>query len=784
MFVNYIKIAFRNIMRDKSHSIINILGLSLSLAVILLLFFYVRTEVTADRFHKNYRDIYRFQETDRANLSPQFYQIMQENCPELELVTRIASGYRRVVLDYNQPLYVSDVFFTDTTFFNIFTCEVIAGDLATALTEPASLVLTDREAGRLFGAENPVGKVVKLNNEHLLTVTAVIKKLPANSSLKFSAVIPVQFLKQVEGEDWEQINSTNFAHYFLCRQNVNMVDLADKIKLSFNSRNPGYFHNSSYSVLPFSEIYFNRTVHDSCYHGNSTQLALVITIGFLILVIAIINYINLAIAQSVRRMPEIGVRKVTGASRLSLINQFLIEAVIITLVSIGFGFLFAQFLSPYFNTLFNTVVFTGAINWPLLVIILLAAGIGLGCIAGLYPALYLTMQNPVQIIKGERVLGGRKSKLKTGLLIFQFVVSIVLIVCTLGMVQQRSFMQNHDLGFSAEKILLLNYSDNISTGFRQSLLQIPNLEQVAVTHNMPGTGHSSSNMSWTYKGVEKEIYFMHYNVDADFMPLLKFQLKEGRFFSKERDQNNPVCILNETAIREFGIDDVNLAQFTTFSDRGLSRPAEVVGIVKDFNQESLHSKITPFVFFFEPEPVSGIIVVKIITDDFKTLKDTIARLESVWKIYNPDIPFDIQFMNKMLANQYQNELRTEKIFIAFSLLAIIIACLGLLGLVSLIVEQRTKEIGIRKVVGASLTEIVMLMIKDFTWWLIIANLIAWPIAWYAMNQWLQNFTYRIHPSVWIFLLAGLAAFLVSLLTVSGQAIRAARTNPIEALRYE
>ncbi|MBN2091043.1 ABC transporter permease [candidate division KSB1 bacterium] len=784
MFKSYLTIAVRNISRFKAHSAINILGLSMSLAVVLLLFFHVKTEISADRFHKNYLHIYRFQEENRANLSPQFKEIIQENFPEIEKVTRILSGFSQVILEYNQPLYVKKIYFTDTSFFDIFTCEVVAGDLKTALNEPASLVLIDREATRLFGNEHPIGKIVKLNKEHLLKITAVIKPLPENSSLTFSGVIPIQFLSQVEGSDWEQISSTNFSHYFLSHQKIECSELAAKIKKYFNQIYPGYHLNRQYQILPFKQIYFNQTTRDSCRHGNRTQLLLLTGISLLILVIAIINFINLAIAKSARRMLEIGIRKFAGASRFQLICQFLSEAMLISLFSVGLALVLAEILSPYFNDLFNTAVFVEPMNWPLLIFILIISGISLGCIAGIYPAFYLTAQRPSRIIKGERVFGTRTGNLKTGLLIFQFVVSIGLIICTLVIARQRSFMLHHDLGFNPEKIISLGYSDQIPIALQQTLLQIPNVEQLTIAGNAPGLGYSSSDMNWTYKGIEKQIYFLHNHVDAEFLPLMNFNLKEGRFFSKELDSTNPVCILNETAIKEFGIDDLSSAKFTTYQMRESSLPAQVIGVVKDFNHESLRSAIAPFIFFYEPNPESGLIILKIKSSNFETLRRTIANLETVWKKFNPAIPFSCQFFDEWLENQYRTDARFGKIFMAFSFLAILIACLGLLGLVSFLMEQRTKEIGIRKVLGATVTGIVGLLTRDYIRWIAFANLVAYPIAWYAMNKWLQNYAYRIEINWWIFALASGLAVGIALVTISWQAIRAATANPVESLRYE
>lgn len=783
MFRNYLKITFKNILKYKVHSAINIFGFSMALSVVILLFLYVSIEINADKFHKNYDNIYRLQRTTGAGLSPQFADIILENFPEIEKVTRITSA-PRIVLNYNKPLYVNNIISVDNTFFDIFTFKVITGDIKTALQESASIVLIEREANRLFGDENPIGKTVQLNSKQLLTVKAVIENIPDNSSLNFSGVIPIAFLRQIRGKDFNKISNANFNHYFLCHNQINTKNFAAKIKSYFREKFPGWNRDDKYEVIPFSEIYFAYTVRDSCRHGYPPLLLLLVGIGLLILIIAIFNFINLSIAKSAKRSLEIGVRKVLGANRKMLVGQFLIEAVIISLIAIGISVAFVELLIPEFNQLFNTSISLGLIKLPWLLFFFISSGIVLGLLAGIYPAFYLTSFNAVQAIKGEKRVGNKAGTFKKGLLVFQFVVSVILIICTIVIGKQRFFMQNQDLGFCKENTLILAVINDMSEGFKQELLQHPNIEKLAVSTLTPGIGTQITDTQWNYKGKEKDIRFHHFNVDHNYLPLMGFELKEGRFFADKLDRGRRVCIINETAITEFGINNLNEAFFDIYRDGKNPSPAQVIGVVKNFNQESLHNKIEPFIFFYDPNLKTGLTSLKLVSNNIKSIKQTIGYIEEIWNKYYSDIPFTYNFLDDQLDKQYQFEVRFEKIFIFFSILAIVIACLGLLGLVSFMIEQLTKEIGIRKVLGASVTGIVGMLAKDFTKRVLIANIIAWPVAYFAMDKLLQYFAYRISLDWWIFLLAGVLVLVIALLTVSYQAVRAALANPVESLRYE
>jgi putative ABC transport system permease protein len=789
MIRNYFIIAIRNISKYKVHSLINIAGLATALSVVIMLFLYVDNEISADKYHQNYRNIYRLQQRDGAGLPAQFADIMRESIPEVEKVTRIRSGIGNIIVKYGEPLYVEKIIFADTSFFEIFTYEPLLGDLKTALSEPASIVLIEQEARRLFGNENPIGKTVTLNAqpshaEHLMTVTAAIKDIPQNSSLSFSGVIPIGYLRQILGEDWNNLLSQNFEHYFLCNEKADLDDLSAKIKAAFNELFPGWHPDQEYAVMPFSKIYFEQEVRDSWRHGNYTQLLLLSGVGFLILIVAVINFINLSIAKSAKRFTEVGIRKVVGANRTMLIGQFLSEAVMICLVAIALALVLVELFIPEFNQLFNTSISLSMMKWPRL-LMLPAAGIILGLLAGIYPSMHASRYNPIDILKGKN-LASKTGLFKHGLLVLQFAVSISLIICTVVIGRQRLFMQNRDWGFDEENILYMSFPNEFFPGFKQELLALPSIRALAIADYPPGIGwFNSTGIRWKYKETEKDIYYLHCNVDANFLPLVDIGLKEGRFFSDEADIGRGVCILNETAIREFGIDNPYEAIFARPGERrGNAKTMQVIGVVKDFNQQSLHNKIQPFVFFYAPDLESGVVLLKFKSDNFQVIRQTVGSIETLWKKYYPSTPFIYHFLDDELDRMYQREANFEKIFIAFSILAILIACLGLLGLVSFMSEQRTKEIGIRRVLGASVPRIVTMLNRDFAKSIFWANLFAWPIAYYAMKEWLQNFAYRVRIELWIFALASGLSLIIAILTISYHSFKAATANPTKSLRHE
>lgn len=780
MIWNYFKIAVRNLTKNKMLSTINVFGLSVSCAIVLLLGLYILFELGADQFHKNYDQIYRLQTQNSATLSAPYAEILGDNFPEIRRVTRIRTGFSRVIVKKDQPLYLKRVLVADDNFFDVFSYESIAGNLTEALKPPASVVLTRSEARRIFGEENPVGQFLEFQQHFLLKVTAVIADPPQNASLHFSAIVPTAILRHAEGPGWNDLSASNFQHFILTHGAIDPVKMAQKVKLFFNQKYPGWNLDSQYEIFPFKKIYFSK-MDDSLNHGNLTQLLLLAGIGLLILVVSLVNFINLAIARASRRMLEIGVRKVVGASRRALVGQFLSESVLLCLLAAAIALVWAELLIPGFNSLFRTEIALSVFQIPKLVFFVLAGGVLLGFIAGLYPGIYLAAFNPVKILKGGRI-SGKAGLLNKGLLVFQFSASILLVICALVIGRQRAFLQNRELGFDQEKVLLLFNFNKHNQQFLEKLKSNPNIAQVAVSDGTPGFGYCRTTTSWRYKGTEREIDFLHYNVDANYLPLMGFELKSGRLFSAK--DTAPVCVVNETAIREFGIDDPSQAFFSLFSEDENPPAARVVGVVRDFNQESLHASVQPFIFFYQPNPESGLISLKLKSTRATAIRQTLDFLEDLSHEFFPDVPFNYQFLDDHLANQYLREVHFEKIFSLFAALAVLIACLGLLGLAAFMIERRTREIGIRKVLGASVAEILTLLSREYIKWILLANLFAWPIAWYAMHRWLQNFAYRIEIGWWIFALAGGLALGVALLTVSWQAVRAATINPVESLRYE
>jgi putative ABC transport system permease protein len=779
MLKNYFKITIRNIINNKTYSVINILGFAISLSVVILLFLYVIDEFSTDKFHKNYNNIYRFQRKESANISPKYAEILAGAFPEVEKVTRITASYNSVIFKNVKAEYVENIYFADNNFFDVFTYESLRGDLHTALKVPNSVVLTESAAKKLFINEYPIGKILTLNNKLVVTVTAVIKDIPLNSSLNFSAVLPINYLSEFESSNWNNWESWNYEYYLLCSSQFNSKQFLSKLKSVFPLDFRPYTNHVEYCMVPFKQIYFDVSLRDNERHGSITKIFTLSTIGLMILIIAVINFINLSIVQSRKRSIEVGVRKTIGASRNMLIAQFLLESIILSLTAIIISLLFAEWFIPQFNIIFNADISFKNININLLIFSLIIGGILLGVFIGLYPGMYLSSFEPVNVLKGEGVKRRSFGKLNKELIVFQFVVSIGLIICTLVIFEQRLFIENRDLGFCKENVLFINSMRNIPQSFKDKLLKYHNIEAVAVASATPGPYFNSTETNWKYKGIEKDVHYLWSCVDEKYLPLMQYKLKEGRFFSREMDAGKSICIINEKTVSEFGIDDISQAEFNLSGNS-----YKVVGVVKDFNHESLHQEIQPFVLFSNIPMESGIIVLKIKTNNFIATRKTISYVQHLCEEYRPDVPFGYFFLDQWLDQMYKAEENTEKVIASFSSLAIFLACLGLFGLVSFSAEQRTKEIGIRKVMGASIRNIVLMLVKDFVKWILIANIIAWPVAYYFMNQWLQDFAYRINISWWIFLAAGSSALIIALATVSFQAIKAATANPVESLRYE
>jgi len=779
MLKSYLLIAFRNLKKYKVFSFINIAGLSISIAVILLIAVYAQMELSMDKFHSNYSRIIKI---GKGNVPAPIADIIKLNLPEVKKITRVEGvSSNSVTIKYdNKVLSVKKIIYSEPDFFDIFSFKVLEGNIK-ALSNPMTIVLTRTEAKRIFGNTSPIGKVVKMDNRFDLTVQAVIEDIPQNSSMQFSGVISFSSLKMKAGKymdpyDWFQIN---YQTYVLFPQNFIKNDIDKKITSLLKNNIPKTTLDLNIDLIPFKDIYYNNEIGGGLHtHGSIAKNIALISIAILILLIAIINYMNLSTARASMRTKELGVRKTVGASRLSLMYQFLSESIVLSIISMVFAVMIALTLIPVFNELLNTHLLLFPDRIILRCIILTSGAVILGILAGLYPAFYLTSFKPNIILKGvvNQIKG--KAFLRKGLIVFQFSVAVVIIASTIVIFNQMNYVKNKPLGFEKENIIYFPVNNEIYLKkdlFQSKILQHSAVEDFAYSYGVPGKMSMAWGQNMKYEGKEFHIWFTAVPISSDFMRLMKMKLIEGRnFFDKDTNDYGSV-IVNEAFVKTYDLKNPLSALFNNKN--------KVIGVAKDFNYKSLHSKVGPLAFVNYP-PYIGDGLIKLKSSKYNDIKGVINHLESTWKEISPDFPFEYNFLDESLSDQYKTEERFEKAFIMFSLLAIFIACLGLFGLSTFTTEQRIKEIGIRKILGASAGNITIMLSKQFVVLVLISNLIAWPTVYYIMHKWLQDFAYRINISWWVFVLSGGIALIIAIVTISVNAIKAAIANPVEALRYE
>ncbi len=778
MLKNYFRIAFRNLRKYKAFSFINIAGLSISLAVVLLIAAFTQNEMHVDKSQPNLNRIYKI---SKGTTPVPIANIIRTNVPEIRNVAvEDILNAKTITVKYGEkPLSVNDVIYADTEFFNIFSFKTVRGNLTAALSTPMSIVLTQNEAERIFGNKNPIGKTIKMNNEFNLTVNAVLKDIPKNSSMRFSGVISLKSLKTIYGKnrdpfDWSQ---WNYCTYVLFPRNADAPLLIKKINTALKKNIPEADKKINVDVIPFKGMYYLPDVFGLQKYGSVEKNIALISIAILILLIAIINYINLSTARALIRVKEIGIRKTIGASRYTLVKQYLSESVLFAIISMALSLAFAELLLPAFNMIVNTdiTLFPGSAASSVFILIL--AAIILGIISGIFPAFYLTSFKPDSILRESIGIRNGKNILRRGLIIFQFTIAVVLIISTIVIYNQMEYMRNKPLGFTKDNIIYFPTNNEIyknKDAFKSEILQQSSVENFAYTFDVPGKMMMNWGMPFKYEGKQSKIWFTAAFASSAYMKMMNMKIIEGRGFYEKDTTDYWSAIVNEAFLRSYHVKKPFSASF--------AGGQKIVGVVKDFNYQSLRSGIKPLVFFNVPEFNDGVIKLK--SSKYRDIKTVIQKLKTTWKIYSPDFPLEYNFLDESLAKQYRSEERFGNAFLGFSILAILIACLGLFGLASFTTEQRTKEIGVRKILGATVNNITVMLSKQFIWLVLISIVIAVPIAYYLMIKWLQNFAYRINIDWWIFLLAGGIVFVISLATVSIQAIKAATANPVESLKYE
>jgi len=793
MIRNYIKIAFRNLWRHKGFSLINIVGLAVGMTAFMLIFMYVRFELSYDKFHAKADQVYRLNvDIKSANdvmkeswSSAPMGPALKADFPEVLESTRLFP-YGTIVKANNQMFQENRMFFAEPSFFDVFSLPLLKGDPQTALKNPFSVVLTQTTAKKYFGTADPIGKTLLLRNKDLVMVTGIAKDVPENSQFKFDILYSASTLDKLDPGVFEQWGNFGSFTFLLLAKGTNAGLLESKfpafLKKHISEENRKNGQNYALFLKPLKDIYMDP--RGGLEQGSMSNIYIFSIVALFILLIAAINFINLTTARATERAKEVGVRKVIGAARSQLTAQFLGESVIICLISFAFAALLASLFLPMFNQLagkiISTDIFQGGYLYMLALISLL-----IGLLAGAYPALALSAFKPVVILKGKFSSSSKGALLRKGLVVFQFTISIVLIVGTLVVYNQLNYMRNQPLGFEKNQMLMMDFGndDNVIKDYqsiKNEFKAIPNVLSVAISHGLPGVGSANAHSAFENRqGEMQPLNLNMYDVDYDFIPVYKMKIIAGRPFSTAfPTDSTKATVINEATVKLLGYTSPNDAIGKKFSQWG--RDGKIIGVVKDFHYRSLQENVEPLNMRINPSN-ARIFTLKIAS---KNIPATVAAVESKWKTLIPQRPFNYIFVDQNFNKQYAGEERFGKLFLYFATLAIFISCLGLLGLASYSTLQRKQEIGIRKVLGASIPGIVNMLSKEFLILVLIAAVIAFPLSWFGMHSWLRDFAYRINISWVVFAIAGTLAFLIAIATVSFQAIKAALSNPVDSLRSE
>ncbi|MBF9252757.1 ABC transporter permease [Pontibacter sp. 172403-2] len=799
MLQNYFKIAIRNIVRNKVYSAINIVGLAIGISACILIFLYVQDELSyeshfdkADRIVRIASEIKNEGQIDRFALSPPVLAPnLIQDFPELEHVTQLLEAQKQTIWYKEKSFNEDNLLYADSSFFDIFNYEFIAGDPGTALHEPNTIVISETMAQKYFGSvDKALGEVLTFNPD-LYHVTGVFRD-KGHSHIKANA-----FLARSTFDRQRQDVLTGTNHWFnmnrytyvLLKDTSQIQPFQDKLKAFVATHvTPWIKENNlnasmTFILQPLSSIHFDTVYRDDITPaGNINYVYIFAAVAVFLLLIASINYMNLTTARSAKRAKEVGLRKVVGAYRSQIISQFMGESLLITLVSVLLALALVQIMIPMFNTFTGKQFESGFFLQKEVLLALLAIVVFIGVVASSYPAIFLSGFKPVDVLKTDKAPKGGNAILRKTLVVVQFAISLIMIIGTIVVFNQMHFLKNRDLGFNKEQVLVIEIPFGDSTliqqipGIKHELLSNPNIEQVSNAQDIPAESLNNLLVFAEKDGKTLQNSMNVMFVDYDFIDAMGIELKEGRNYSKDYQTDlKGALVINEAAARKMEWQEPIGKRLEL-----LDRDAKVIGVVKDFNVKSLHTNIEPIILALVLES-PGYLLMRIKPQN---MASTISFIENKWRSHYPKHPMEYFFMDEFFDKQYRAEEKMLTIFGYFAGLTIFIACLGLFGLASFTAEQRTKEIGIRKVLGSSVSGIVILLSMNFALLVLISIVLAIPIAWYGMNKWLQDFAYRVELSWWIFAVAGLGAMVIALLTISYQALKAAIADPVRALRSE
>ena len=804
MLKNYLVVAWRGLKRQKGYSFINIAGLAIGFICCLMILLFVQDELSYDRFHEKASQIFRV--TTKGRIADREFNIALSPPPlakalkdEFSQVLQTARLYRpsdRMLVRFKERRFNEERFFyADSTIFDIFTIPLVSGNFKTALSQPHSLVLTQTAAKKYFGSENPVGQILSVDDRIDFKITGVAEDTPSNSHFHFDFVASLTTIHLSQDLNW--FNGCLYTYALLqedCShqqleaelpafiqkyvgpqvQDVMGISIEDFFKLD---------NSFAFDLKPVTDIHlYSNLDYELEANGDARYVYIFSAIAFFVLFIACVNFINLSTARSSTRANEVGVRKVLGSNRSQLVRQFLAESILLSFLSLLLATVFLELLLPFFNNLTGKNLAINLGNW-----LILPAIIGMtllfGIMAGIYPAFFLASFQPISMLKGKTGPGCKSAAIRYGLVVFQFAISIMLLVGTFVVYDQLEYIRHKKLGFDKDHVLVIRRASALkqqSQAFKQALMQYPSVINIALSNYLPGKGFDMNGFRIDESSEDELQPINQWFADHDFARTLQLEMAAGRFFSYDPARDSSSIIINESAARMLRFAEP-IGQNLHTIIRGRKQTFTIIGVIKDFHYESLHKEIRPIVIRNLSDAPGEYISIRLGPNK---LSKTLAFLEGKWKEFAPGQPFEYFFLDDSFDKLYQSEQGAGQLFTAFSIIAGFIACLGLFGLAAFSTEQRTKEVGIRKILGASVPAIIVLLTKGFTKWVLVANLLSWPVAYYFMDRWLDNFAYRTHIELWIFPVAALLALGIAVLTVSFLAVRAALANPVEALRYE
>ncbi|MCP4726522.1 MAG: FtsX-like permease family protein [bacterium] len=800
MLKSYIKVALRNLKKHKIYSLINISGLTIGIASCILIILWIQDELSYDMFHENSDRIYRIatdeniggQSSKHPATPMNISEALNNDFPEIEKYVRLRKLWQDLTVVNNDRKFMAKyVFMVDTTFFDVFTVPILHGDPGTALSQQGTCVLSRSSAVKYFGEENVVGKTITVDRLGTVMVAAVAEDLPKNSHFHFDIIVPVRPSRRPPSWLFALCHT-----YILLKDNVSPDQLVSKfpdmvkkyygpeMKDRWNTSYEEFTASGGYirlSLQPLSYVHLNSNLDFELeQNGDVRYIYIFLVSALFILLIACINYMNLVTAKSAGRMKEIAVRKVVGSHKSLLIKQFLTESVLFSLISGVSAVILIELLIPYFNNLSGKQLELGYFSNPFVILLLALTMIIIGILAGIYPALFLSAFKPVSLFKGTLTRGIKSSSLRNTFVSIQMATSIILIICTLVVSQQLKYILERDLGFKKENLLVIsNASRSLGENwdaFKNDVLQNPDIIHVGGSSSVLGEILSSEVFYPEGKTAQDGIYFWRLFTDHEILETMQMEVINGRFFSQEFSTDSRAVVINETGAERLGWADPIGKQISMVNNVNLT----IVGVVKDFHFHSLYKEIEPLAIILNGRTPN----LMLIRTGERNLKSSLEFVEEKWKQYTSESPFQYTFIESNIENIYRTEQSTKILFSIFSALGIFLACMGLLSMAAIATAHRIKEIGIRKVYGASVSNLVLLLTKKYTSLLIIANIMAWPTAWYIMNKWLEIFSYKTEIEIWMFVVSAVLISLLSLITVSTQTIKASYSNPIDSLRYE